>query len=153
MAEETKRIECFAPELDHIIELSQPIEELAEGLNEPLGATEGLLWWRKGGYLLFSDIHNNRRVKYEPGNGMSVLLQRTSRANGLTRDRQGRLVACEREARRVTRQELDGSITIIASSLEGRKLNQPNDVVVKSDNYIYFTDPPGVYRVTPISAL
>jgi gluconolactonase len=113
--------------------------------------------------LVFSDIHNNRRMKYEPGKGVSLLLEPTNRANGLTRDLQGRLVACEHDSRRVTRQELDGSITVIANSFQGRQLNRPNDVVVKSDGCIYFTDPwtspnaaqqwdltfSGVYRVTP----
>jgi sugar lactone lactonase YvrE len=84
-------------------------------------------------------------------------------ANGLTRDLQGRLIACEHDSRRVTRQELDGSITVVANSFQGRQLNRPNDVVVKSDGCIYFTDPwtspaapeqcdltfSGVYRVTP----
>jgi gluconolactonase len=90
-------------------------------------------------------------------------LEPTNRANGLTRDLQGRLVACEHDSRRVTRQEADGSITVIANSFQGRQLNRPNDVVVKSDGCIYFTDPwtspsapqqwdltvSGVYRVTP----
>ena len=86
----------------------------------------------------------------------------TNRANGLTRDLQGRLLACEHDSRRVTRQELDGSLTVIANGFQGRRLNRPNDVVVKSDGSIYFTDPnhnivpeqwdlqfPGVYRLTP----
>src|SRR5213079_459110 len=87
----------------------------------------------------------------------------TNRANGLTRDLQGRLIACEHDSRRVTRQELDGSVTVVANSFQGRRLNRPNDVVVKSDGCIYFTDPwtsplapeqwdltfSGVYRLTP----
>ncbi len=90
-------------------------------------------------------------------------MEPTNRANGLTRDPQGRLVACEHDSRRVTRQEPDGSITVIANSFQGRQLNRPNDVIVKSDGCIYFTDPwtspnapqqwdltfSGVYRVTP----
>ena len=95
----------------------------------------------EGGYLLFSDIHNNRRMKYQPGSGVSLFLEPTNRANGLTRDLQGRLVACEHDSRRVTRQEADGSITVVASSFQGRRLNRPNDVVVRSDGCIYFTDP------------
>jgi gluconolactonase len=128
-----------------------------------LGPAEGPVWWKEGGYLLFSDIHNNRRMKYEPGKGVSVFLEPTNRANGLTRDLQGRLIACEHDSRRVTRQELDGSITVVANSFQGRQLNRPNDVVVKSDGCIYFTDPwtnpaapqqwdltfSGVYRMTP----
>jgi gluconolactonase len=101
-------------------------------------------------------------MKYVPGQGVSVFQEPTNRANGLTRDLQGRLVACEHETRRVTRQELDGSLTVIANSFQGRRLNRPNDVVVKSDGCYYFTDPnagivpeqwdltfAGVYRVTP----
>jgi gluconolactonase len=163
MPEGTKRIEQLAPELDRIIEISQPIQELADGFGGPQGPAEGPLWWHDGGYLVFSDIHNNRRMKYEPGKGVSLLFEPTNRANGLTRDLQGRLVACEHDSRRVTRQEHDGSITVIANSFQGRQLNRPNDVVVKSDGSIYFTDPwtspnapnqwdltfSGVYRVTP----
>ncbi len=163
MAASAKRIEQLAPELERIVATSQSIEELADGFGGAQGPAEGPLWWREGGYLVFSDIHNNRRMKYEPGKGVSLLLEPTNRANGLTRDLQGRLVACEHDSRRVTRQELDGSITVIANSFQGRQLNRPNDVVVKSDGCIYFTDPwtspnapnqwdltfSGVYRVTP----
>ena len=158
-----KRIEQLAPELDRIISVSQPIEDLADGFGGPQGPAEGPLWWHEGGYLLFSDIHNNRRMKYVPGTGVSIVQEPTNRGNGLTRDLQGRLIACEHDSRRVTRQELDGSITVIANSFQGRQLNRPNDVVVKSDGCIYFTDPwtspmppqqwdltfSGVYRITP----
>ena len=82
-------------------------------------------------------------MKYTPGQGVSVFQEKTNQANGLTRDLQGRLIACEHETRRVTRQEHDGSITVIANSFQGRRLNRPNDVVVKSDGSIYFTDPNG----------
>ena len=85
--------------------ISQPIQELADGFGGPQGPAEGPLWWHEGGYLVFSDIHNNRRMKYEPGKGVSLLQEPTNRANGLTRDLQGRLVACEHDSRRVTRQE------------------------------------------------
>jgi len=156
-------IEQFAPELQTIISLSEPIQMLADGFGGPQGPAEGPLWWQEGRYLLFSDIHNNRRMKYAPGQGVSLVQEPTNRANGLTRDLQGRLLACEHDSRRVTRQEHDGSITVIANSFQGRRLNRPNDVVVKSDGCIYFTDPwtsplppeqwdltvSGVYRVTP----
>lgn len=159
----SKRIEQLAPELDGIISPSEPIQDLADGFGGPLGPAEGPLWWKEGHYLLFSDIHNDRRMMYEPGKGVSLFREPTNRANGLTRDLQGRLIACEHDSRRVTRQELDGSITVIANSFQGRRLNRPNDVVVKSDGCIYFTDPwtspaapeewdlsfSGVYRVTP----
>src|SRR3984893_13232171 len=142
-AQASKRIEQLAPELDNIISTSEPIRELGSGTGGPLGPTEGPVWWKEGGYLLFSDIHNNRRMKYTPGQGVTVFKEPTNLANGLTRDLQGRLVACEHDTRRVTRQELDGSITVIANSFQGRRLNRPNDVVVKSDGSIYFTDPNG----------
>jgi gluconolactonase len=162
LAQASKRIEKLDPSVDAIIDTSQPIQELASGFGGELGPAEGPVWWKEGGYLLFSDIHNNKRMKYTPGQGVTLFKEPTNRANGLTRDIQGRLVACEHDTRRVTRQELDGSITVIANSFQGRRLNRPNDVVVKSDGSIYFTDPngnlvpeqwdlsfPGVYRVTP----
>jgi len=157
------RIEQFAPELEKIISTTEQIHHLAEGFGGPHGPAEGPLWWHESGHLVFSDIHNNRRMKYTPGAGVTLLQEPTNRANGLTRDRKGRLLACEHDSRRVTRQELDGDITVIVNSFQGRQLNRPNDVVVKSDGCIYFTDPwtspaapeqwdltfSGVYRVTP----
>ena len=157
------RIEQLSPELDRIIAKTELIKELATGFGGPLGPAEGPLWWKEGGYLLFTDIHNSRRMKYTPGQGVTIDLEPTNRANGLTRDPQGRLYSCEHDSRRVTRRELDGSLTVIANSFQGRRLNRPNDVVVKSDGAIYFTDPwtlqtpqeqwdltfAGVYRVSP----
>ena len=102
-AQAAKRIDQFAPELEKIISLSEPIQELANGLGGELGPAEGPVWWKEGGYLLFSDIHNNKRMKYAPGQGVSVFKEPTNRANGLTRDLQGRLLACEHDSRRVTR--------------------------------------------------
>jgi gluconolactonase len=163
-AQAERKIEQLDPALDKIIATSEPIKELATGLGGPLGPAEGPLWWKEGGYLLFSDIHNNKRLKYTPGqSGVTVELEPTNRANGLTRDLQGRLLACEHDTRRVTRRELDGSTTVLANSFQGRRLNRPNDVVVKSDGAIYFTDPwtlltpqeqwdltfAGVYRLSP----
>jgi gluconolactonase len=142
-AQAAKRIEKFDPALDKIIDTAEPIKELASGFGGDLGPAEGPVWIKEGGYLLFSDIHNNRRMKYTPGQGVSVFLEPTNRANGLTRDLQGRVVAAEHDTRRVTRRELDGSLTVIASSFQGRRFNRPNDVVVKSDGAIYFTDPGG----------
>jgi gluconolactonase len=162
-AQAGKRIEQYAPELDLIVSSSEPIQELASGTGGALGPTEGPVWWKEGGYLLYSDIHNNRRIKYTPGQATSVFAEPTNRANGLTRDLQGRLLACEHDSRRVTRLEADGSITVVANSFQGRRLNRPNDVIVKSDGSIYFTDPwssplareqwdltySGVYRLSP----
>ena len=121
------------------------------------------MWWPEEGCLLFSDIHNDRRMKWTASGGVSTFQEPNNRANGLTRDLQGRLLACEHDTRRVTRQEPDGSITVVASSFQGKRLNRPNDVIVKSDGSIYFTDPwtlptppqqwdqtfAGVYRVSP----
>jgi gluconolactonase len=163
MAPSAKRIERLAPELDRIVSVSETIHDLADGFGGALGPAEGPVWWHEGGYLLFSDIHHDRRMKYQPGRAVSLDQEPTNRANGLTRDRQGRLIACEHDSRRVTRREHDGSTTVIANSFQGRQLNRPNDVVVKSDGAIYFTDPwssaaapqqwdltfSGVYRVTP----
>lgn len=156
-------IERFAPELDKIIATTEPIQHLADGFGGSQGPAEGPVWWHEGGYLLFSDIHNNKRMKYVPGGGVSLFQEPTNRANGLTRDLKGRLLACEHDSRSVTRQESDGDTTVIANSFQGRQLNRPNDVVVKSDGCIYFTDPwtsplpaqqwdltfSGVYRVSP----
>ncbi|HEX3536988.1 MAG TPA: SMP-30/gluconolactonase/LRE family protein, partial [Stellaceae bacterium] len=139
-SQSSMRIEQMAPELERTVSPSEPIRHLADGFGGALGPAEGPLWWKEGHYLLFSDIHNDKRMKYEPGKGVSVVQEPTNRANGLTRDLQGRLVACEHDSRRVTRQELDGSTTVIANSFQGRRLNRPNDVVVKSDGCIYFTD-------------
>jgi gluconolactonase len=163
-AQAERKIEQLDPALDKIIATNEPIKELATGLGGPLGPAEGPLWWKEGGYLLFSDIHNNRRMKYTPEqSGVTVDSEPTNRANGLTRELQGRLLACEHDTRRVTRRELDGSLTVLANSFQGRRLNRPNDVVVKSDGAIYFTDPwtlltpqeqwdltfAGVYRLSP----
>src|SRR6266446_1803969 len=158
-----RRIDQFDPALEKIISTAEPINSIADGMGGPLGPVEGPVWWKEGGYLLFSDIHASKRMKYTPGQGVTVFQEKTNQANGLTRDLQGRLLACEHETRRVTRQEHDGSITVIANSFQGRRLNRPNDVIVKSDGSIYFTDPwssplapeqwdlpySGVYRVTP----
>jgi SMP-30/Gluconolactonase/LRE-like region len=111
----TKRIDQFDPALEKIISTSEPIREIADGLGGPLGPAEGPLWWKEGGYLLFSDINASKRMKYTPGQGVTVFQEKTNGANGLTRDLQGRLLACEHESRRVTRQERDGSLTVIAN--------------------------------------
>src|SRR6266545_7813941 len=153
-------IEQHHPALERIVSPGRGVEELASGFGNDMGPAEGPLWWHEGGYLLFSDIGNNRRMKWASGAGVSVVQESTNGANGLMRDRQGRLVACEGNARRVTRLESDRSVTVMADNYHGRRLNRPNDVVVKSDGSIYFTDPGlgrieseldfcGVYRVSP----
>ena len=103
---------------------------------------EGPVWFGDGRYLLFSDIPNNRILKWEEETGdVSVFRKPSNNTNGNTRDLQGRLVSCEHDTRRVTRTEYDGSITVLMDRFEGRPLNAPNDVVVKSDGSIWFTDP------------
>jgi gluconolactonase len=103
---------------------------------------EGPVWFGDGRYLLWSDIPNNRILKWEEETGaVSVWRKPTNFGNGNTRDRQGRLVTCE-HGRRITRTEYDGSITVLMDRWQGKRLNSPNDVVVKSDGSIWFTDPP-----------
>ena len=114
-----------------------PVKQIATGFDW----TEGPVWFGDAGCLLFSDIPNNRIMRWTPGAGASVYREPSNYANGHTRDREGRLVSCEHGGRRVTRTELDGSITIIADRYRGKRLNSPNDVVVKSDGTIWFTDP------------
>ncbi len=103
--------------------------------------TEGPVWFGDAGCLLFSDIPNNRIHRWSEGTGISTFRFPSNFANGHTRDRQGRLVSCEHGTRRVTRTEYDGSITVIADNFQGRRFNSPNDVIVKSDDSIWFTDP------------
>lgn len=103
---------------------------------------EGPVYFGDGRYLLWSDIPNDRILKWEEETGVVSVFRRTSwNANGNTRDRQGRLITCEHRGRRVTRTEYDGGITVLADSYNGKRLNSPNDVVVKSDGSIWFTDP------------
>ena len=163
-AQAAKRIERLDPALDQIVSASEPIVDLATNLGGTANV-EGPLWWKEGGYLLFRGT-DLKRWKYAPGQASSVFKENTNAANGITRDPQGRLVACEAATRRVSREEKDGSMTVVASSFQGRRLNFPNDIVVKSDGAIYFTDPwtgpaavqppgeadltfAGVYRVSP----
>jgi gluconolactonase len=104
--------------------------------------SEGPVWFGDGRYLLWSDIPNNRMLKWEEETGaVSVYRKPTDFGNGNTRDRQGRLVTCEHGGRRITRTEHDGQITVLMDQWQGKRLNSPNDVVVKSDGSIWFTDP------------
>lgn len=105
--------------------------------------SEGPVWFGDGRYLLWSDIPNNRILKWEESSGaVSAWRQPSGFANGNTRDRQGRLLTCEHGGRRVVRTEYDGSLTVIADHFQGKPLNSPNDIIVKSDDTIWFTDPP-----------
>jgi gluconolactonase len=104
---------------------------------------EGPVWMGDWRCLLWSDIPNDRILRWEEETGaVSVFRKSSNNANGNTRDRQGRLVSCEHRGRRVVRTEYDGGITVLADSYAGKPLNSPNDVVVKSDGSIWFTDPP-----------
>jgi len=104
--------------------------------------SEGPAWFPAGRYLMWSDIPNNRMMRWDETDGsVSVFRQPANNSNGNTRDRQGRLISCEHLTRRVTRTEHDGTITVIADRWQGKRLNSPNDVVVRSDGSIWFTDP------------
>ena len=115
------------------------VERIASGTRW----NEGPVYFGDGRYLLWSDIPNNRITRWDEETGrVSVFRRPSNNANGNTRDRQGRLVTCEHDTRRLTRTEYDGTITVLADKFEGKPLNSPNDVVVKSDDSIWFTDPP-----------
>lgn len=133
------RIQVFDSEFDKFRLPYAAVERIATGFRW----AEGPVWFGDGRYLLWSDIPNDRIMKWEEETGaVSVFRKPSNFANGNTRDRQGRLVTCEHGGRRVTRTEYDGSITVVIDSFEGKPLNSPNDVVVKSDGSIWFTDPP-----------
>ncbi|WP_105435604.1 SMP-30/gluconolactonase/LRE family protein [Neorhizobium tomejilense] len=102
---------------------------------------EGPVWFADLNCLIWSDIPNQRMMRWAPDGDVSVFRSPSNFVNGNTRDRQGRLVSCEHGGRRVTRTEIDGSITILADRYQGKRLNSPNDVVVRSDGSVWFTDP------------
>lgn len=129
--------ETIDPTFETYVLGNAPVKQLASGFDW----VEGPVWFGDAGCLLFSDIPNNRIMRWTPGQGITTFREPSNFANGHTRDRQGRLISCEHGTRRVTRTELDGSITVIADSFEGKRLNSPNDVVVKSDDTIWFSDP------------
>jgi gluconolactonase len=118
---------------------NSPVQQLATDMLW----CEGPVWFGDGRYLLWSDIGSNAIMRWdEVTRGTSIFRQPSNNSNGNTRDRQGRLITCEHLSRQVTRTEYDGSITVLASHYNGVTLNSPNDVVVKSDGSIWFTDPP-----------
>jgi gluconolactonase len=139
------------------------LEELASGFRW----IEGPVWMGDAGCLLFEDLPNNRTMRWIEGQGASVYRAPSNYANGQTRDRQGRLITCSHRGRCVYRTEYDGRITTLVDRHDGKRLNSPNDVVVKSDGSIWFTDPlygiandyeggrqkseqpPAVYRLEP----
>lgn len=138
------------PALDDIISPNPKIIKLAEGFV----FTEGPVWVRGGGYLLFSDPNSNRIYRYDRDGGLSVFREKSGYAgtdiaeygqpgsNGLTLDGEGRLTINEHGNRRITRLEKDGSMTVLAERYDGKRLNSPNDLVYRSDGSLFFTDPP-----------
>ena len=117
---------------------SSTVEQLATGLRWG----EGPVWFGDGRYLLFSDIPNNRILRWDETSGAtSVFRFPSNNANGHVRDRQGRLLSCEHLTRRVTRTEYDGAVTVLADNFHGARLNSPNDIVCQSNGAIWFTDP------------
>ena len=132
-------IETFDERFDRYRIFSAAVERLYTGCRW----SEGPVWFGDGRYLLWSDIPNDRILKWEEETGSVSTFRRPSDfANGNTRDRHGRLVTCEHGGRRVTRSEYDGTVTVLIDSWQGKRLNSPNDVVVKSDGSVWFTDPP-----------
>ncbi len=146
-----------------LVDARAVVEQLATGCQ----FTEGPLWNTLENFLLFSDIPANAMKRWDATSGMSIYRAPSGKSNGLTYDKHGCLIACEHANRRVSRTTADGQVITIASHYQGKRLNSPNDVVVKSDGSIYFTDPPygltsaygvaaekeldfqGVYRLAP----
>jgi len=144
------RVDRVDPAIDAIVPPNAKLWKLAEGFR----FTEGPVWVRDGGYLLFSDPNSNRIYSYSDETGLAVYRDRSGYdaadigdygqpgSNGLTLDRQGRLTINEHGRHRVSRVERDGSVTVLADAFEGKRLNSPNDLVYRSDGSVYFTDPP-----------
>ena len=136
--------------LDQIVPPEAELEKIADGF----GWAEGPVWNQQEKFLLFSDVPNNRIIKWKAGEGTSVFLQpsgysgaepftgREPGSNGLTFDKEGRLVFCQHGDRRISRLEKDGTRTTLVDTYEGKRLNSPNDLIFKSNGDLYFTDPP-----------
>jgi gluconolactonase len=133
------RIEVLDESFDQYRIATAAVERIATGMRW----CEGPVWFGDGHYLLWSDIPNNVIMRWDEVTGaVSTLRAPSGYANGNTRDRQGRLITCEHGGRKVTRTEYDGTITVLIDQFDDKRLNSPNDVVVKSDGSIWFTDPP-----------
>ena len=131
-------VEILDPRFERLRVKSASVERLADGCRWG----EGPVWFGALRTLVWSDIPNDRMMRWDEESGaVGVFRKPSGYANGNTLDREGRLVTCEHGARRVTRTEHDGAITLLATVFEGKRLNSPNDVVVKSDGSIWFTDP------------
>ncbi len=155
------------PRLERVVGSSVQFEKLGTGFL----FTEGPLWHPQGQFLLFSDMPGDHLRRWSAADGVTTFRKPCNQSNGLTWDRQGRLLACEHSSSQVTRTEPDGSITTVASHYNGKSLNSPNDIVLKSDGAIYFSDPTygrkefygrprdseldfrGVYRIAPEGGL
>lgn len=134
-----RRVQSLHSDFDNYRLGGAAVELLASGTRWG----EGPVWFGDGRFLLWSDIPNDRIMKWEESSAtVSVFRQGSGMANGNTRDLQGRLLSCEHLSRRVTRTEYNGSVTVLADSFEGKPLNSPNDIIVKSDGSIWFSDPP-----------
>jgi gluconolactonase len=132
-------VQVLDPTFNKYRVVSAAVERIATGMRW----CEGPVWFGDGRYLLWSDIPNNAIMRWDEVTGrVSAFRKPSGYANGNTRDRQGRLITCEHEGRRVTRTEYDGTTTVLIDQFEGKRLNSPNDVVVKSDGSVWFTDPP-----------
>ena len=156
-------LDVRSPKLLDLIDPDAQLEQLGTGCE----FTEGPVWHSEGKFLLFSDIPANQMKKWTAEEGITNFRVPSGKSNGLTYDKQGRLVTCEHANRRVSRTAADGTVETIASHYEGKRLNSPNDVIVKSDGSIYFSDPPygltadygvegeqdldfqGIYRLSP----
>jgi sugar lactone lactonase YvrE len=125
-------------DFEQIAPANAKLEELGTGYRP----AEGPIWIASGGYLVFSDIRGDTMYKWTPKEGVTIFRAHSGKANGNALDKQGRLVTCEHFNRRISRTESDGTIVPLASHYNGKRFNSPNDIIVKSDGSIYFTDPP-----------
>ncbi|MDQ0134478.1 gluconolactonase [Neorhizobium galegae] len=137
MPQKTSIYEIHDEAFRQLIVASAALEELYSDCRW----AEGPVWFADLNCLIWSDIPNQRMMRWAPEGGVSVFRSPSNFVNGNTRDRQGRLISCEHGGRRVTRTEIDGSLTILADRYQGKRLNSPNDVVVRSDGSVWFTDP------------
>jgi gluconolactonase len=129
--------EIVDPRFERLVLANAPLEKLADGFRW----TEGPVWFGDLRLLLFSDIPNDRVMRWSERGGVEVFREPSNFENGHTRDREGRLISCSHGDRCVHRTEYDGRIVVLADRYRGKRLNSPNDVVVKSDGSVWFTDP------------